>query len=147
MSVLAGFRISFRGFLQHRVRKQLDNLTPDISEYKDWRQDITDAETLQKYLSVAHNDALEKIETALKEFVFEPNQAIFAIIEEFYDRAFRAEGVEKQWQVFFRINRADIWPEQFQKISEGTALREKWNKYLRELKQGCEENHWNTKNR
>ena len=68
MSVLADFKISFRGFIQHRIRKQLDGLTPDISEYKEWtrRDRIKDAETLQKYLSVAHKEALEKIETALK---------------------------------------------------------------------------------
>ncbi len=157
LDILISFKLSFRGLIQHRIRKQMDNLTPDRIELKRFnmlsslkfslknlvqREKITNAESLQRYLQEAHANVLGKIETSLKEFHYEPNQAIFAIVEEFTDRAFRARGVRNQWQAFYRMNRANIWPEQFEKIAQGTYLRERWQTLVQAILEACRTGDW-----
>ncbi|MFW6054309.1 MAG: hypothetical protein ACOC9D_00280 [Thermodesulfobacteriota bacterium] len=157
LNILISFKLSFRGLIQHRIRKQMDNLTPDRIEFKRFnmlnslkislrglvkREKITNAETLQHYLQDAHQNVLGKIESALKEFHYEPNQAIFAIVEEFTDRAFRAKGVRNQWQTFYRMNRASIWPEQFKKIAQGTYLRQRWQTLVQNILSACRTGEW-----
>ncbi|MCF8105066.1 MAG: hypothetical protein K9K64_06260 [Desulfohalobiaceae bacterium] len=157
LNILISFKLSFRGLIQHRIRKQMDNLTPDRIEFKRFnilnslkislkslvqREKITNAETLQHYLQDAHQNVLGKIESALKEFHYEPNQAIFAIVEEFTDRAFRAKGVRNQWQTFYRMNRASIWPEQFKKIAQGTYLRQRWQTLVQNILGDCRTGEW-----
>jgi phage shock protein A len=138
---LATFDLQYRGLLQHKIRKHLDDLTPNTTKYKlednfviDKLNDLTNGRTHKSSpakkifdnLSKAQSEAVNKCEKELKTLLTEPSQAGFAIIEEFVDRILRAEGVRKEWQIFLQTVASDVWIDDFGITIERTQLRQDW---------------------
>lgn len=123
--ILSEFELSYRGLIQHRIRQQLDGLTPDKSCLKLSHQSISAQEVLAN-LKTLHAETLYNCESALEGLLIEPNQAAFAIVEEFVDRVLRAEGVKTEWQIFLEEVRADIWQNEFEQLGDRTRLRREW---------------------
>lgn len=108
---LAEFRLLYRGFVQHHIRKHLGVLLPDHSEAKDFEET---AEGVLEKLQLVRQNALYKIEEALKELAWQPRMAVFAVVEEFCDRVLRAEDVDdEEWRYFLQDYRDQIWAEHF----------------------------------
>lgn len=108
---LANFHLLYRGFVQHRIRRHLDDLSPDSDFARDYQPDGPGVESKLKLL---HRMTLEKIETSLSDLLWEPSMAIFAVVEEFQDRILRAEKVERyEWENFMMDHRAEIWASEF----------------------------------
>ena len=122
--ILSKFQLSYRGTIQHRIRQCLDGLTPDKTPLK--LSKSPNAEQVKSNLKVLHEEAVFKCETALEEFLCEPSQAAFAIVEEFLDRVLRAEKVKTEWRIFLTQERSSIWPEEFELLGERTKLRQEW---------------------
>lgn len=124
--IISEFNLSYRGLIQHRIRKELDPLTPDKTS-KLHRE--SNAEDIKNYLVELYEETLYNCKGALEGFLSEPSQAAFAIVEEFIDRTIRAESVqktssvEKEWRKFLRKHRCQIWPEHFNKIQEQKNLQ------------------------
>ena len=122
--ILESFSLSYRGLIQHRIRKHLDDLTPDTTKLK--LSDSPSATEILECLTTLQAEAVYKCRTALNDLLSEPNQAAFAILEEFTDRVLRAEDVEKEWRIFFAEMRNEIWQEQFRTLEERSKRHLDW---------------------
>ncbi len=122
--ILSEFELSYRGMVQHRIRKCLNSLTPDKTTVK--LPPSPNTQQVMSSLKMLHEEAVYKCETALEELLSEPSQAGFAIVEEFLDRILRAEEVETEWRIFLREERTSIWPDEFELLGERTRLRREW---------------------
>lgn len=122
--ILSEFQLSYRGTIQHRIRKCLNGLTPDKTTLK--LSNSPNAQQIKKNLEALHGEAVYQCETALEELLCEPSQAAFAIVEEFLDRVLRAQEVKDEWQTFLYQERFSIWPSEFELLGERSRLRQEW---------------------
>ena len=140
-SVLGTFSLSFRGFIQHRVRPHLDCLDPDQCDFK--LPPRPTVEQVIDLLQAAHDRVFYELEGALAELYAEPSQAAFAIVEEFKDRVLRATGTEEdlsvrdEWRDLYFGLRSDIWPEEFDALGQRTRVRKRWEEALRHAAESC----------
>ncbi|NMG22043.1 hypothetical protein [Brasilonema bromeliae] len=116
LQTLAKFKLSYRGFLQYRIRKCLDGLTPNQPATLKLSASSS-AEQVLLNLKIAYAEAVSKCEKALKELLCEPSQVIYAIVEEFVDCILRARDVESEWRIFLQDVRRQIWQE-FQHLAD-----------------------------
>ncbi|MDF5715158.1 MAG: hypothetical protein PUP93_15060 [Rhizonema sp. NSF051] len=123
--MLAEFELSYRGFVQHRIRQHLDGLTPNDPATLPL-SNSPNAEQVLSNLKTAHAEAVYKCENALEDLLCEPSQTAFAIVEEFLDRIFRAADVDSEWQIFLYDVRSHVWVEQFKQIGAQTQMRREW---------------------
>jgi hypothetical protein len=122
--ILSSFDLCYRGLIQHRIRQHLDGLTPDQTTLK-----LSKSPSPQEVLSclkTSQAEAVYNCETALEDFLPEPSQAAFAIVEEFVDRVLRAEDVKTEWQIFLEEVRSDVWRDEFEQLGERSRLRREW---------------------
>ncbi len=123
-NILASFNLSYRGLVQHRIRKHLDRLTPNETTVK---LTLTpSAQEILVSLQTLHAEAVYECEQALEELFCEPSQAAYAIVEEFVDRVLRAKDVKNEWLIFLQEVRSDVWSTEFEKLGENSRLRREW---------------------
>ncbi|MBN3878086.1 hypothetical protein [Nostoc sp. JL23] len=122
--ILSEFQLSYRGTIQHRIRQCLDGLTPDKASLK--LSKSPNSQQIKSNLQALHGEAVFQCKTALEEFLCEPSQAAFAIVEEFLDRVLRAEKVKTEWRIFLTEERSSIWSEEFELLGERSRLRQEW---------------------
>lgn len=123
--VLAEFELSYRGLIQHRIRQHLDILTPDEATALGLSS-TSSAEQVLANLKTAQAEAVYKCQNALEELLCEPSQAVFAIVEEFLDRILRAADVKDEWRIFLKNVQFQIWPSEFEQLSQQTQIRREW---------------------
>ncbi|MBR2208846.1 MAG: GTPase domain-containing protein [Synergistaceae bacterium] len=132
LKLLDTWTMSYRSFIQHRVRKALNGLDPNDEECISQGRP-NDAAQAFKMLEIAYKETADRVKQALKDVYTEPNEAAFAVAEEFKDIMIRSDEmlsmsedntIEKQrqrhkyaltlqWKRFYRPIRGDIWPEEF----------------------------------
>jgi hypothetical protein len=122
--ILWEFDLSYRGLIQHRIRKHLDGLTPDESTLQ--LSKSPSPQEILANLKTLHAEAVYGCETALEDLLSEPSQAAFAIVEEFVDRVLRAESVKTEWRIFLEEVRSVIWPAEFEQLGDRTRMRREW---------------------
>lgn len=122
--ILSEFMLSYRGMIQHRIRKCLNGLTPDKTSLK--LSNSPNAKQVFSNLKILQAEAVYECENTLEELLAEPSQAAFAIVEEFLDRVLRAEGVKIEWRIFLNEERAKIWPSEFEQLGELSRQRREW---------------------
>ena len=135
--ILSEFQLSYRGTIQHRIRQCLNGLTPDRTNLH-LSEKSPNAEQVKSNLKALHGEAVFQCETALEDFLCEPSQAAFAIVEEFLDRVLRAETVKDEWLIFLYQERSSIWPEEFELLGERSRMRQEW---LDAVEQATKANH------
>lgn len=124
LDMILGFDLSYRGLIQHRVRRHLDGLTPDLTTLR--LSGRPDAEEVRDYLATLHKEALYLAEQALRGLLLEPNQAAFAMVEELVDRILRARGARTEWDVFLYDVRAEVWPDALGQVAARAEARRSW---------------------
>ncbi|MBE9019297.1 hypothetical protein IQ272_24825 [Chroococcidiopsidales cyanobacterium LEGE 13417] len=122
--IVSEFDMSYRELIQHRIRKQLDGLTPDETPLQ--ISSCPSATEILANLKTLHAEAVYGCETALENLLCEPSQAAFAIVEEFVDRVLRAEGAKTEWRIFLEEVRSLVWQDEFEKLGDRTRLRKDW---------------------
>ncbi len=123
----AGFHLAYRGLLQHRFRQYLDELHPETAKgLTGTLPPGCSPVDAREALEIAHEEACSKVRNDFHSFNSEPNLALFAILEEFIDLAFLAEGARAEWERLYEQNKGDMWPEQFGKLEENSRLRARW---------------------
>lgn len=133
-SFFNNFKISVRGFILHRLREHLDRLTPDKCEkYVQWDTEQLNAEEVQWWLEKQLDDTNRVVQETLYQWLKEPNQISFSLLEEFVDYILRAEGVKGEWQAFYVKFRGEIWKEQFAKLASQSKLHISWDQIIREV--------------
>lgn len=140
LQVLLDFELSYRGFIQHRIRPCLDGMNADQPSVE-YPQDGTrpDESTIREMLRISYQEALYRCESELYALLAEPSRAIFAIVEEFRDRVLRSHRVADEWRVIYQEFRADIWSERFAALGEQSADLHAWTQALAELNALLEE--------
>ena len=121
---LAKFDLSYRGLIQHRIRQHLDDLTPDETSLQ--LSSSPSAAEVLSCLNSLHAEAVYKCETALDDLLAEPNQAAFAIVEEFLDRILRAKQVKQEWEKFLYEIYDQIWVEEFEEFGNYSQISQQW---------------------
>ena len=119
---LIDFRLNYRGMIQHRVRRVLEKLMPDR-----FGLGVANAAEVRYTLEELLGETLWEIENVLHGLAREPHEAVFAVAEEFRDRALRAEGVDDEWRNTYKALRNEVWPDEFAVLAENTALMTLWN--------------------
>lgn len=122
--VLVSFELNYRGLVQHRIRQHLDDLTPNKTRLRP--PPNPSPAQIGDCLRSLQAEAVYKCDAALNDLLAEPNQAAFAIVEEFVDRVLRAKSAKNEWRVFLEGVRSEIWPEEFEALGEQTQIRRKW---------------------
>ena len=122
--ILASFDLSYRGLIQHRIRRNLDDLTQDTTQLR--LSESPSASEVLNCLTTLQAEAAYKCRTALNDLLDEPSQAAFAIVEEFIDRVLRAENVQKEWRILYAEMRSEVWVEQFGKLEEQGRTQRAW---------------------
>ncbi len=135
--ILSEFDLSYRGLIQHRIRRHLDRLTPDETNLT--LSKSPSAREIADNLQTLHAETLYNCETALEDLLCEPSQAAFAIVEEFVDRILRAEGVKIEWRIFLERYRSQIWQKEFQQYCDRARIRQEW---LHSLELAENANQW-----
>ena len=123
-TVLAEFQLSYRGFIQYRVRKSLDQLIPDAASLH--ISEDSSANEVYDYLHTLHGETLYLLQQEFEDWLSDPNAAAFAIVEEFVDQILRSEAAYDEWELFYYQMRAEIWATEFQKLGEKSYLRQQW---------------------
>ncbi|SDL94194.1 hypothetical protein [Nonomuraea jiangxiensis] len=132
--ILTEFDLSYRGFIQHRIRPCLDGVhgdTPTMPFPKDASR--VDEKTMREMLEITYEEALDRCDAALNDLLAEPSGAVFAIVEEFRDRVLRSEGVKDEWRAFYQDIRAQVWADQFEALAEQTVHLRTWNEAVRKV--------------
>ena len=99
LNTLARARLSYRGFLQHRIRPCLMELNSDRPLYPlEEATSATPAEILDM-VETTYVSCLGQIEQLLRvDVASEPTEAIRAVYEEFVDRVLRISSAEEEWE-------------------------------------------------
>lgn len=129
--------LSFRGFIQPRVRHCLDVLDNDCPVAAPFCHSAgnTSAEMKDK-IELAWQRACFNCKSEIEEMAKEPAMARFAAIEDFREAIVHTGGAAQAmtaWLSFYRQNRPDIWPKEFSQVAADTALRKDWEKTVRSL--------------
>jgi hypothetical protein len=125
LKVLADFELSYRGFIQHRVREQLDILTPDVTTVQ--VSSTPSAEEIRSMLENLHAEALYEVQSAFDAWMSEPSLVTFAVVEEFADQVLRSEGAQDEWRNLYQELRSEIWPMEFEKFEQHSRIRRQWD--------------------
>jgi hypothetical protein len=134
LQMLIDFDLSYRGFIQHRIRHCLDGLygdTPAIPFPKEGP--LPDEKTVREMLDYSYKEALYGCESALQGLLAEPNRAVFAVVEEFRDRVLRSRGIQDEWRVIYEDIRAEIWADRFAALAEKAVHLRTWNQAVQQL--------------
>jgi hypothetical protein len=134
LEVLIDFELSYRGFIQHRIRPCLDSMYGDTPMIPFPPAGLLpDEKTVREMLELTYNEALFGCESALQDLLAEPNRAVFAIVEEFRDRVLRPLHAEKEWQIIYEDIRAEIWTDRFAALADNAVHMRTWNEAVQQL--------------
>lgn len=114
---LASWRMSYRSFLQHRLRTCLNDLDPlDAQAMSIAGYPVNSQEASEQLLGL-YRQAVSKLRDAFEEMYPEPNRAAFAVAEEFKDIIIRSEGqerkLENQWKQLYWLIRGKVWDDDY----------------------------------
>ncbi|MGA8897407.1 MAG: hypothetical protein WB539_19170 [Planktothrix agardhii] len=145
LRIFIDFELSYRGLVQHRIRKHLDELTNVLPSKNSTGQLVdkpdeilpivasTTAEEILTALEIKYDKAVHRIQPALEELLWEPNQAAYAMVEEFVDNIIRQEDVQEEWKNFLMEVRSQVWPEQLGQLENNHELRDHWLKLVKNV--------------
>ncbi|AFZ03420.1 hypothetical protein [Calothrix sp. PCC 6303] len=143
--ILANFQLSYRGLILPRIRQHLDGLTNispmtgqfgQVLEQPDKTLAVskdTTAEDILMALEIDYDKAINTIKPALEELLCEPNEAVYAMVEEFIDNVIRQKDIQKEWRNFLRGVRGKIWSDIFSKNEQDRQMREEWMKAVNQV--------------
>ena len=129
------FDFTVRGTLMYRVRTCLaeishihnNNVIPD-------RFKTHTGKSVYFHLTThAMNGVADKLKATMSEFYIFPNEAMFAVRDEFYDRAATSEGVEDEWFRLYSSFSGRVWSKELlaaQQTGQATAA---WAGEIEEL--------------
>lgn len=114
LETYAKFNLSFSGFMAHKVSKNLDSVR-NCGYMKVVEQiDFSSAEAIQEVLAELGRRAMNDVAVELSQSLSsEPNEAVFAMSENFVDITLRTKSVKDDWSELYFVLKGDVWPEHF----------------------------------
>jgi hypothetical protein len=128
---IVDFEISFRGLIAHRIRQHLHRLTPNKSMPISFKDSLPKEEKQKHFLrslKFNYEGSLVDCRKALVDFLTEPNQVAYGMVEAFGDQVLRSEGevAKDEWRKFLQEVRAKVWADQFDLVGEKTQIKQEW---------------------
>jgi hypothetical protein len=136
---LTNFHFSYHSHFHYRVREEMGPLDPmldpniviDIATAGGATSD--GAENVANGLLSHYKEAVFGVRKKLQgDMAVDPSKAIFALIEEFRDRAVWTSDIDNEWESFLSIHRGKIWPIQFGKREKFRQLLARWQRTINE---------------
>lgn len=146
IDLLVNASLSFRGFIQPRVRRRLDVLDTDDTDSQaasPYSFAVGDSsQTVKDKLEFAWGRACYRCRAKIEKMAKEPAMARFAAIEDFREAILHSGGETKAketWHSFYNENRADVWPDEFGRLEGDTRLRKEWENAVQALKESLKQ--------
>lgn len=79
-----------------------------------------------EHLELFYGETIAQVEHALQELLATPNEAAFAVVEEFVDQILRAKNSARRWEGFYDEVKLEVWPEIFGELTETMRIQEEW---------------------
>ena len=140
--LLAEWRMSYRSFLQHRLRTCLNDLDPLDKEAMSAAGSPTDSKEASEQLLGLYKQAISKLKDEFGQMYPEPNRASFAVAEEFKDIMIRSGGevrvLENQWRQFYRTICGKIWEDVYGTSQHRREVFAEIRVHLQALQAECE---------
>lgn len=112
LRTLEAAKLSYRGFLQHRIRPCLSELNSDSPLYPAAEAADATASEILDMLEATYVSCLGKVERLLRvDVASEPMEAVRAVCEEFVDRVLRIGTAREEWESVYQHYRSRLWPE------------------------------------
>ncbi|OQW92379.1 MAG: hypothetical protein BWK78_01860 [Thiotrichaceae bacterium IS1] len=134
---LTNFHFSYHSHFHYRVREEMGPLDPMLDpniiiEIATAGGATSEgAENVANGLLSHYKEAVFGVRKKLQgDMVVDPSRAIFALIEEFRDRAVWTQDIDNEWESFLSIHRGQIWPVQFGKREKFRQLLGRWQKTI-----------------
>lgn len=128
---LRAFRLTYFGFLHHRIRQHLAPLTPNEKQMPPFiAGEQADA---VKFLWDSIGEVAWNIQQTVKQLAFEPSMSRFAMVEEFRDQLLRHDETRDDWRKLTRRYRERIWPEKFAQVTKRHRQLSGWTTVLQSL--------------
>jgi hypothetical protein len=134
LHVLSTFELSYRGFIQHRVRRHLDGLIQDTIPAEIIPLPPS-AANVSYVLGLQYGEALAAIREDFEsgDLFREPSQVAFSIVEEFVDHVLRSREAENNWREFYYLMRAQVWPDVFNALAAHSKMRVEWDSQVKRV--------------
>ena len=121
LCLLEDWKMSYRSFIQHRLRSSLNGLDPLDEECLSMGSPTNETQAME-ILQALYQQTIYKLRQAFDDIYSEPNKAAFAVAEEFKDIMIRpheaqqgtaAPRLTNQWRQLYRSIRGDVWPDEY----------------------------------
>lgn len=106
------FDFSVRGGLMHKVRIGLYEISLANPNVLNVNFGSGEASVVVFKMERALRDVREKLKYSLEDFYIAPNEAMYAICDEFFERVTTSEGVCDEWRELYSSYAGRIWSEQ-----------------------------------
>ena len=118
LKLVTDWKMTYRSFIQHRIRASLGYLDPR-DKGNEWGSPKAERDAL-RLLNDMYHLALNEMKKQFADMYKEPNQAAFAVAEEFKDIVVSSFGgideendLEDQWRALYDALSGDVWPDEF----------------------------------
>lgn len=123
------FDFSVRGGLMHKVRMSLYEISlanPNVLRGVNFENGGADDVVFN--MERALRDVQDKLKYSLEDFYIAPNEAMYAICDEFFERVTTSEGVSDEWRELYSSYAGRIWSEQLMRTQENGEIIAGWKK-------------------
>ena len=143
------WKMSYRSFIQHRIRNSLNVLDPLEPECLSLVGKPSNEIQAVENLKELYRKAVYNLSNEFDGIYSEPNKAAFAVSEEFKDIVIRADDnkngaprLKNQWRKLYRAFRGDIWPDEYKSSKSRRNISSQLKVPLLELANLCEVNNF-----
>lgn len=153
---LREFDLRMENFLIYKVRSCLDPIDwscqnpPNIQEVKNnpnHKQDegfiVQEFQAIFQYILKSIHDA---VQAELKNYYTFPDEALFAVVRDFYDRIIKSGdksgAVQREWRYLYEDMIPVIWSEEYHSYRKGQDAQEAWSNFIANIRTCAEENYF-----
>lgn len=145
---LREFDLRMENFLIYKVRSCLDPIDwscsrpPAIKELEDNPHKKPDDTRLVKEFQAIFRHILQSVHDAVREelgnyYVF-PNEALFAVVRDFYDRIVksgnRSGDVQREWRYLYEDMLPVIWPQEYHGFRKNQDAQKEWGDFTANIR-------------
>lgn len=120
---ISSFGILYKGFIQSLVWQEISQVLPSDPNIP--VKTPGNGNSILDNLKNRHQQAVEICQQALDKLALSVTKVQVSMVEEFADHITRAEGVDREWDIFLGKYRSQIWTE-FQELEKHNKLRQEW---------------------
>ena len=130
---LYDFDFSVRGALMNKVRLSLYEISLANPNMINVMFQSASARSVVFQLKVALKRVQDNLKGSLRAFYMSPNEALFAVCDEFFERITTSEGVYDEWFALYSGFAGRIWSKELMASQKNGAVMETWAADIEQL--------------